>query len=143
MAPSRPPAESILRSPIPNSLVEHFRDHGLHLRLQGRYASQETEWILENAGVGPRCELVTSFVQFWSGASVESMRSQLMAVSTPSVINEHARTAMYYPHARGKTSDKRDCEEWPAKSEGIFEQLQAAFRSYQEPPAGDKLKRNR
>jgi hypothetical protein len=82
--------------------------------------------------------VVVSFSQFWSGASVEAVRNELMAVSTPSVINQHERMAMFYPHARGKTSDKRDCEEWPAKSEGIVEQLRGAFKSYQSAPAGDR-----
>lgn len=141
-APPRQPADSIGRSPIPESLVRHFRDQGILLRPQGRFAGRETEWIIENAGVGPRCEVVVSFVQFWSGASVESMRNRLMAVSTPSVINEQARLAMFQPHARGKTSDKMDCEEWSAKSEGIVGQLQEAFRSYQPLTAAGRLNGN-
>ena len=131
-APPRSPG----RTPLPESLVGHFRSQGILLKPEGRFAHQATEWIFENAGVGPRCEVVVSFAQFWTGAPVEAIRKDLADVSTPSVLNEREKMAMFHPFARGKTSDRADCEGWSAKSDAIVTQLQAAFLSYPPAPAG-------
>jgi hypothetical protein len=91
----------------------------------------------------PSCEVVVSFAQFWSGASVEAIRNELMAVSTPSVINEHERMAMFYPHARDKTSDKRDRERGQRSPKGSSSSSRVPSSSYQSAPAGDRPNPNR
>jgi hypothetical protein len=118
-------------SGISDSLVRHFGQSGLVLRPQARHRGFETEWILANADVGPQCEVVTSFRRFPTGTSVESMKNQLMAISQPSVLNERAALAMFHPHARGKTSNRNDCDAWSAKSREITDRVLDAFRSYQ------------
>lgn len=126
----RPVAGAISASTLPETLLQHFRDRGIVLRREARYGGLKTEWILENAHVGPRCEVVTSFVSFPSGAEVAAMRNHLMMSSVPSVLNEQQRLAMFHPHARGKTSDKMACQDWSAKSREIVDQLLDAFKSY-------------
>ena len=74
---------------------------------------------------------MTSFVKFPKGTTVEDKRAHLQAISTPSAINENTDLAMFHPHARGTTSEKKDCEGWPAKSTEIVEKLLDAFKSYQ------------
>ena len=61
---------------------------------------------------------------------VELINKRLMEFSAPSVLNEQARLAMFYPFARGKTGDKNDCEAWAVKSKDIVEPMLDAFRAY-------------
>jgi hypothetical protein len=138
----RPVAGGISASTLPDTLLQHFRDRGILLRREARDGGQKAEWILENAEVGPRCEVITGFVRFPSGAEVEAMRNYLMGISVPSVLNEQERLAMFYPHARGKTSDRTDCQNWSAKSGEIVGRLLDAFKSYRPGHVGKGLDRN-
>ena len=116
-------------SEIPDSLVQHFRRQGIVLS-RAQPGTWNHEWIVEQTDVGARCEVVTSFRGFALAAPVELITKELTRISTPSVLNEPARMAMFYPHARGKTADARDCEQWPSKSAAITSQLVEAFQSY-------------
>ena len=91
----------------------------------------ETEWILANADVGVRCEVVTSFVRFPKGTTVEAKRAYLRQISTPSAINERTDLAMFHPHARGTTPDMNNCVEFKAKYKEITDTLVKAFTSYE------------
>jgi hypothetical protein len=127
-----PPMPGVVRvSRIPTSLVQHFSARGIVLRRETRYGGRDAEWIVDSANVGPLCDVVTSFVRFPRGTTADAMRNHLMAISQPSEVNEHARLAMFHPHARAKTSDRRDCEGWSGKSGQIVGQLLDAFRTYQ------------
>ena len=117
-------------SEIPASLVQHFQRHGIVLS-RAQPGTWNREWIVEQTDVGARCEIVTSFRGFARAAPVELITKELTNISTPSVLNEPARMAMFYPHARGKTADARDCEQWPSKSAAITDQLVEVFKSYQ------------
>ena len=112
---------------IPDSLVEHFRRQGFSIRpAQDWRASRE--WTLDFADVGPiRCEVVLSFRGFARALPVEAIQQQLREFNTPSVLNEQASLAMFYPVARGKTGNKTDCEAWAVKSKDIVEPLLTAF----------------
>ncbi len=116
-------------SEIPDSLVRHFQRQGIVLT-RAQPGTRNREWLVERADVGARCEVVTSFRNFAHAAPVELITKTLANISTPSVLNEPARMAMFYPHARGKTADIQDCEQWRAKSAAITGQLVEAFQSY-------------
>jgi uncharacterized protein YhfF len=138
-----PMARGISASTLPDALVQHFRSRGIVLRPEARHGGQLTEWILENVDVGPRCEVMTSFVSFPSGADVAAMKNHLMMVSVPSVLNEQARLAVFHPNARGKTPDIRDCQAWSVKYKEIWGQVLEAFKSYRPADAGEKLDQKR
>lgn len=118
---------------IPDSLVEHFRRQGFSIRPSLDWRSSR-EWTLDFADVGPRCEVVLSFRGFALATPVELINKRLMEFNAASVLNEPARLAMFYPFARGTTSDKADCEAWAVKSKEIVGPLLDAFRSYR--PSG-------
>jgi len=126
-------ADAVRVSRLPGSLVEHFRGRGIVLRREVR-DGRAAEWIVDNANIGPLCDVVTSFVRFPRGTTVATMKNRLMAISQPSEVNELARLAMFYPHARAKTSDPRDCDAWQQKSSAIVDQVLDGFRSYQAGP---------
>ena len=128
---------------LPDGLLQHFQDREILLRREARYGGRKTEWIVENADVGPRCEVVTSFVGFPRGTGVAAMRQHLRGISVPSVLHERERLAMFHPHARSKTSDRADCRNWPAKSGEIVGRLLEAFKSYQRVHAGTSSGANR
>ncbi len=125
----QPVRRPVARSEIPDSLVQHFQRQGVVLR-PAQAGNPNREWIVDNVDVGTRCEVVTSFRLFPLATPVEIITKALTDFSTPSILNEQVKMAMFHPHARGTTSDVRDCEEWPAKSKVIVERLQDAFRSY-------------
>ncbi len=129
----RPSRGAVSRVTISDSLLRHFREQGIILSPAGG-ANRGTEWIFANADVGARCEVVTRFVSFPKGTTVEDKKAFLQTTSTPSSINEHTDLAMFHPHARGTTSDVTDCEAWAGKSGEIVEKLLDAFTSYQPPP---------
>lgn len=114
---------------IPDSLVEHFRQHGFTVT-PAVDRSSNRDYVLDAADVGPRCEVLVSFRGFASGTPIESIKKRLMEFNAASVLNEQAALAMFHPSARGKTGDKNDCEAWAAESEEIVEPLLDAFRSY-------------
>jgi hypothetical protein len=130
---SRPTRQSeraaVRGSEIPDSLVQHFKRHGISLS-RAQPGTWNHEWLVENVEVGARCEVVTSFRGFARALPVELATKELAKVSTPSVLNEPAMLAMFHPHARGKTADVRDCDEWPAKSAEITARVVEVFKSY-------------
>jgi hypothetical protein len=130
-------AGAVSASTLPDALLQHFRNRGILLRREMRYGGQVTDWILESADVGPRCEAITRFLRFPNGTDVAAMRNHLRMISVRSVLQERARLAMFYPHGRGKTSEKGACQEWGAKSREITDRLLEAFKSYH--PAGNDL----
>ncbi len=126
--PRRPASGAVARVTIPTALLAHFQERGIVLK-----AARDVVRF-DNADVGARCEVVTSFVRFPRGTTVEDKRAYLEAASTPSAINENTDLAMFHPHARGTTSDMKDCEQWPGKSAEIVEKLVDAFTSYEPAP---------
>lgn len=130
--PRRPASRVVSRATIPDSLLRHFREQGIVLRAV-RGDDRGTEFVFENADVGARCDVVTSFVRFPRGTTADDKRAYLQAISTPSVINENMDLAMFHPHARSTTSETGDCDNWLGKFPEINEKLLAAFKSY--PPA--------
>ena len=128
--PSRRQARGVSIVTIPNALLRHFQEQGIVLK-PAPDGDRDAEWIFDNADVGARCEVVTSFVRFQKGMTGERKKAHLQTISTPSVINENTDLAMFHPHARGTTSATTDCEKWPGKSAEIIEKLLDAFTSYQ------------
>jgi hypothetical protein len=124
---------AIAKVTIPGSLLRHFHQRGIVLR-RARNRSHDIEWIVDNADVGARCEVVTSFVRFPKGTTLEDKTVYLRAISTPSAINENTDLAMFHPHARGTTSAIDDCERWSGKSAEIIGKLVDAFKSYGRQP---------
>jgi len=124
--------DGVSGTPIPDSLVEHFRRQGLALRPALRYpTAPDVEWILDGVDVGPACKIVTRFVRFPPGSSPAAMKASLERLSVGSVLNEREALAMFHPFARGKTSASDACVAWtPAKSAEVSARLVAAFKSY-------------
>lgn len=87
-----------------------------------------SEYVVDVADIGTRCEVLVSFRGFARGTPVELVKQQLMQFNAASVLNEQARLVMFYPFARGKTGDRGDCEAWAVKSKEIVESLLDAFR---------------
>jgi hypothetical protein len=126
-------AESVLS----NALVRHFASSNIILRPGGRDGGFQTGWFLEDADVGPRCEIGVTFRHFPTGTPVETMRKALMGMSPPPVLNEEAALAMFQPNAAARSPNAADCAGWSAKSPEIVERIVNAFRSFQPPVVGD------
>lgn len=114
---------------IPDSLAEHFRRQGFPIR-PAQDQSSNREYVVDVADIGARCDVLVSFRGFARATPVAEARQQLMRFNAATVLNEHARLAMFYPFGRGTTGDKGDCEAFAAKSKEIAEPILDAFRSY-------------
>jgi hypothetical protein len=129
---SAPIAGAVSGATIPDSLVEHFRVRGFVLKPAARGDGRGTEWIIEDADVGPQCEVVTSFIDFPAGTPVAAMEKHLTMISAASALNEAAALAMFYPYARGKTPAANSCADWPSKSAAMVERALDTFKSYRQ-----------
>ncbi len=120
------------------ALVNHFAAANIVLSPSNRSAGFQTDWILEDAGVGSGCVVRVRFRHFAEDTPLDMMKRSVNETTPPLVLNEHARLAIHRPIANSRSADASACDAWSAKAADTSARIVSVFATFRPLVLGDR-----